>query len=229
MKIIKGNNVKAKVFTDLVDELTIQQVKDMADHDITKGTQLRIMPDAHAGKGSTVGTTIKLPENFDDWKVSPNVVGVDVGCFTGDTKVRLLDGRSLSFVELIEEDNLGKENFAFGVQKDGSVKVAKLQAPRKIDTVTKLTFITLDNGEIIKCTVDHKFVMRDGSEVEAKDLVENSSLMPLYIDKAENVPHEQRGFKLEKLSEGMGSYLTIYNPKEEKYEFIHILSDKYNE
>ena len=32
------------------------------------------------------------------------------GCFTVDTKVRLADGRALSFLELIEEDKKGKKN-----------------------------------------------------------------------------------------------------------------------
>lgn len=80
MKILKGKNVEVKVFTDLIEEDAEKQIIEMANHDITKGSQVRIMPDVHAGKGSTVGTTIKLPENFEDWKVSPNVVGVDVGC-----------------------------------------------------------------------------------------------------------------------------------------------------
>lgn len=80
MKIIKGEHVEVKVYTDLLEDLAESQIKGMADHEITKGTQVRIMPDVHAGKGSTIGTTIKLPVNFDDWKVSPNVVGVDVGC-----------------------------------------------------------------------------------------------------------------------------------------------------
>lgn len=80
MKVLKGKNVEVKVFTDLIEETAEKQIIEMANHDITKGSQVRIMPDVHAGKGSTVGTTIKLPENFEDWKVSPNVVGVDVGC-----------------------------------------------------------------------------------------------------------------------------------------------------
>lgn len=80
MKTIIGKYAEAKIFTDLVEDLAVSQVKEMADHEITKKTQVRIMPDIHAGKGSTVGTTIKLPDNFEDWKVSPNVVGVDIGC-----------------------------------------------------------------------------------------------------------------------------------------------------
>lgn len=77
---VKGKYNEAKIFTDLVEDAAVEQVAKMLDHAITDKTKVRIMPDVHAGKGSTVGTTIKLPDNFDDWKVAPNVVGVDVGC-----------------------------------------------------------------------------------------------------------------------------------------------------
>lgn len=80
MKTIIGKHAEAKVFTDLLEDLAAEQIKEMTDHEITKKTKVRIMPDVHSGKGSTIGTTIKLPDNFEDWKVSPNVVGVDIGC-----------------------------------------------------------------------------------------------------------------------------------------------------
>ena len=76
----EGKNGLVKIFTDLVEDQAVQQVKEMADSKITENTVMRIMPDVHYGKGSTVGTTIKLSENFDEWNVSPNVVGSDVGC-----------------------------------------------------------------------------------------------------------------------------------------------------
>ena len=77
---IKGKNADVKVYTDLLEDLAREQIETMANHEITKGTQVRIMSDVHAGKGSTIGTTIKLSDNFDDWKVSPNIVGVDLNC-----------------------------------------------------------------------------------------------------------------------------------------------------
>lgn len=80
MIIINGKNVEVKIFTDLLEDTAREQIQNMANHEITKGTQVRIMSDVHAGKGSTIGTTIKLAENFADWKVCPNVVGVDAGC-----------------------------------------------------------------------------------------------------------------------------------------------------
>ncbi|WP_273478639.1 RtcB family protein [Ignavigranum ruoffiae] len=82
--IIKGKNGEAKVFTDMIEEEAIEQIKDMMDEDITQDSIVRIMPDVHAGKGSTVGTTIKL-NKLD--RVSPNVVGVDIGC--GITAVKI--------------------------------------------------------------------------------------------------------------------------------------------
>lgn len=80
MKIVKGKFAEAKIFTDIVEETALEQVKSMVDHEMTEGSQVRLMSDIHAGKGSTIGTTIKLPADFADWKVSPNVVGSDVGC-----------------------------------------------------------------------------------------------------------------------------------------------------
>ena len=52
----------------------------MLNEPITENTTVAIMPDVHAGKGATIGTTIRLPENKADWKVCPNVVSVDIGC-----------------------------------------------------------------------------------------------------------------------------------------------------
>ena len=64
MKTLMGKYSEAKVFTDLVEGLAIDQILVMLNNEITDGTQVRIMPDVHAGKGSTIGTTIKLAEEF---------------------------------------------------------------------------------------------------------------------------------------------------------------------
>lgn len=80
MITLQGKHGEVKIFTDLVEETAIDQVKSMADHEISENAKLRFMPDIHSGKGATVGTTIRLSDKFDQWKVSPNVVGLDVGC-----------------------------------------------------------------------------------------------------------------------------------------------------
>lgn len=73
---LKGINGTAKVFTDNVEQAAIDQIIGMLNSDITNNKQVRIMPDVHAGKGSTIGTTIM----GDIDRISPNIVGVDIGC-----------------------------------------------------------------------------------------------------------------------------------------------------
>jgi tRNA-splicing ligase RtcB (3'-phosphate/5'-hydroxy nucleic acid ligase) len=65
----------AKVFIDTIDEETVKQIYNFLNHPAFKNTQIRIMPDTHAGMGSVIGFTMTM-NNY----VIPNVVGVDIGC-----------------------------------------------------------------------------------------------------------------------------------------------------
>ncbi len=98
------------------------------------------------------------------------------GCFSGDTKVSLVDGRKVSFVDLVEEYKNGKKNYCYTILNNGSVGVAEIKNPRKTKTQTKVIKITLDNNEEIICTPDHKFMLRDGSYKEAMFLNEQDIL-----------------------------------------------------
>lgn len=75
MKIVEGQYATAKVFTDVVEPEALEQVKLLCDQDFVDGSQVRLMPDIHAGKGCTIGTTMTIND-----KVCPNLVGVDIGC-----------------------------------------------------------------------------------------------------------------------------------------------------
>lgn len=73
---LKGQYSKdCKIFTDIVEEEALKQVYDLINHPAFKDAKMRFMPDIHAGKGATIGTTIVL-----DKFVNPNHVGVDIGC-----------------------------------------------------------------------------------------------------------------------------------------------------
>ena len=72
---IEGKYNKAKIFTDVVEEASLVQVKLLLDQEFVSGSKIRLMPDIHAGAGCTVGTTITITD-----KVVPNMVGVDIGC-----------------------------------------------------------------------------------------------------------------------------------------------------
>lgn len=79
---IKGKYNEAKVFTENVDNQTISQVFDICNLKSLEGSNIRIMPDCHKGKGCVIGTTMIVQDN-----IIPNLVGVDIGC--GVTSVKL--------------------------------------------------------------------------------------------------------------------------------------------
>lgn len=72
---IKGKINTAICYAKVVEEEAIEQIRRMCDYDFTENSKIRIMPDVHAGKGCTIGTTMTVTD-----KVVPNIVGVDIGC-----------------------------------------------------------------------------------------------------------------------------------------------------
>lgn len=106
-----------------------------------------------------------------------------IACFTGDTKVKSLDGNSYSFKELVDNDV--KTLWTYSIDKNGNVVPSLAKNIRKIKETNKLVKITLDNGKVIKCTLDHKFMLPDLSYEEAQNLKVGQSLMPIYT-KIEN-------------------------------------------
>lgn len=130
-----------------------------------------LMPDAHFGKGSTVGSVIATKG-----AIIPAAVGVDIGCFTGDTKIPLLNGLQKTLKELTE---LEKEFWVYSIDENQKIVPGKAKAllTRKN---ANLIEITVSGGEVIRCTPDHKFLLRNGQYLEAQYLKENDSLMPLY-------------------------------------------------
>ncbi len=122
-------------------------------------------------------TLVRLAQNFSMRYTLVDGQG-NYGCFTGDTKVKLKDDRNLSFVELIEEQKQGKKNFTFTVDEKGFIKIAEIKNPRLTKKNAEIMKVVLDNAEEIRCTLNHKFMLRDGNYKEAKDLLPNDSLMP---------------------------------------------------
>lgn len=72
---IKGKVNTAICYARVVEDEAIEQIRRMCDHEFTRDSKVRIMPDVHAGKGCTIGTTMTITD-----KAVPNIVGVDIGC-----------------------------------------------------------------------------------------------------------------------------------------------------
>lgn len=98
-------------------------------------------------------------------------------CVTGDTRIKLLDGRTLRIDELSEEwiKNPHKEYYTYSFDlEDGLQKPGHISFCGKTKTDTKLAIVTLvdASGEeyTVRCTVDHLFVLYGGYGKRADEL-----------------------------------------------------------
>ncbi|MBU2496960.1 MAG: DNA topoisomerase (ATP-hydrolyzing) subunit B [Nanoarchaeota archaeon] len=138
------------------------------------------------------------------------------GCFSGDTKIALVDGRNISLKEIVKEYKNGKENFCYTIMEDGGVGVSKIINPRITKKNEEVIKIIFDNNKEVICTPDHKFMLRDGSYKQAKDLTKEDSLMPFHR-------------RISKI----GGRITINGyemvwDQNKTWVFTHLLADEYN-
>ena len=91
---IKGKYASAICYAKVVEEEAIEQIRTMCNYPLTENSRVRIMPDVHAGKGCTIGTTMTIID-----KACPNIVGVDIGCGMYTVK---LDATEIDFEKVDE-------------------------------------------------------------------------------------------------------------------------------
>src|SRR5437867_2118698 len=120
------------------------------------------------------------------------------GCFTGDTKIKLLDGTEKSFAELAK---LGADAVfhVYSVDRNGRIVVGEGRNARITRQKARIIELTLDQGEKIRCTPDHRFLLRNGTYKQAQDLTSEDSLMPGYFDTAI-------------IKDGLNEYLRVFQP-----------------
>jgi DNA gyrase subunit A len=98
------------------------------------------------------------------------------GCFTGDTKIKLLDGTERAFAELAQlpPDEIF---FVYSVDASAQIVVGEGRYSRVTRRNAELVELTFDDGSTVRCTPDHKFMLRDGGWKQAQELTINDSLM----------------------------------------------------
>lgn len=126
---IKGAYANAVVFADSLEASAAGQIKAFCDQPVSAGSKIRIMPDVHAGKGCTIGTTMTITD-----KVIPNIVGVDIGC--GMLTVKLKEKR----IDLPKLDSFIRKNIPYGRdvrekshRSHGRLDIYDLLCVKKID------------------------------------------------------------------------------------------------
>ena len=126
---------------------------------------------------------------------------------------------SIVFKELIEEHKIGKKNYTYTINSNKLVEIAEIKNPRLTKKNQKILKVILDNGEEIKCTLDHRFMLRDGSYLEAQKLKQGDSLMPIYL---------RFSTKEDKIKLELVGYKMVCQPKTNEWVGCHILADEWN-
>jgi len=167
---VNTERVLIKLWLDDIESGALAQATRLANLPFTF-SHVAIMPDSHLGVGMPIGGVLALEDT-----VIPNAVGVDIGCFTGNTKIALLSGVNKSLKELYEDK---KDIWVYSMDENNII-VPALAKPLLTRLNAELMEVVISGGFSIRCTLDHKFMLLDGSYKEAKDLKEFDSLMPLY-------------------------------------------------
>ncbi len=136
-------------------------------------------------------------------------------CLALDTKIPLLDGRTLPLSEIIEEYQQGADLWAFSCDpsngKPAPGRITWAGITRKNTQVLK---ITLDNGESITCTPDHNFPVLGKGKTQAKDLVVGESLIPFNT-------------RLMEIEQSRSKYLQVYDTAAKEWVFVHRMVTKF--
>jgi len=130
------------------------------------------------------GLTAKMLQRSieEDVRVSADRFGMyqelERACFVGSTQVYLLNNTTPTLKEMSEhpENFVGKYTLSINPETLG-LEPDKIMAVGLTRRSSKLVRVTLDNGEEIDCTLDHKFLLRDGTYKEAQYLQSGDSLM----------------------------------------------------
>jgi len=142
---------------------------------------------------------------------APNPIDTLPGaCIALDTRIPLLDGRTLELQEIIQEwDNGNRDLWVYSCDPNtGELAAGMITWAGETRQNAEVLKITLDNGETLTTTPDHKWVHRTKGFTEAKDLVVGDSLMPFYWDE-------------KKIRSNTNEYERVWDSHKQEWVFTH--------
>jgi hypothetical protein len=100
------------------------------------------------------------------------------GCFTGDTEIAMYCGdKKIKIKDLVGLKQFIVYSYDLELNQIVPGRAFNCHVTKFDEPVMK---VVLDSEKCIKCTYDHKFLMRDGNYKEAQELKAGESLMPFY-------------------------------------------------
>ena len=179
---IKGKVNTAICYAKVIEDEAIEQIRRMCDYPMTEGSRIRIMPDVHAGKGCTIGTTMTIID-----KAVPNVVGVDIGC--GMYTVRLAE-REIDLERLDEAAHFIPSGMNVWEDRQERFDLTDLRCYRALKDAKRLerSLGTLGGGnhfiEVDQAADGTKYlVIHSGSRNLGKQVAENYQRLAVDLNK----------------------------------------------
>lgn len=115
-----------KVYAKTIEEEAVSQIYAVANSPVGENAHIRIMPDAHAGAGCVIGTTMVVKD-----KICPNLVGVDIGCGVDFVKT------DIDFIFRLDElDRVIREKIPFGTEVHNCIRAFPFEELRCWDKLT---------------------------------------------------------------------------------------------
>lgn len=173
--------------------------------DTAKGLEYNAIEDVNYLRDKLLAS-LKIPKAFFGYEKDL--------CIVPDTLIPLMNGTEKTVKELINDFNNGIVNYTYSIDEESNnIVPGEIKWAGYTRKDAELVRVTLDNEKYIDCTPDHLFMTRDGQWVEAQNLTEGQSLMPLYLD-----------LTVQKNKLG---YTTVYNPSTERFIEVHRLVPEY--
>ena len=150
---------------------------------------------------------LKIPKSYLGYEED-----INAKCLHPDTLIPLLDGSQKTIKQVADKVSNGEKVFVYSVDEtNNNVVAGEVLWGGKTRKNAELVEVVLDNDEVVKCTLDHKFMLRDGSYKQAQFLQTDDSLMPFYT-------------KISSKKDGDGilnGYEKVYDPAKNKYVYTH--------
>ena len=216
---IAGKYGVAKVFATVIDDKTIEQIKELMNQKFVKDLSVRIMADCHAGAGCVIGTTMNITNCC-----VPSLVGVDIGCGMLCVKLGKMD------IDLIKLDRfvrkkIPSDNEVYSDIQDMEVVLEDLRCYEFLTNKSrhKKSMGTLGGGnhfiEIDKDDEENLYlVIHTGSRNLGKQVCEyytNKAKVEYLKTKEKNfkslIARYKRLHKEEKIEEGLNKLRDKYN------------------
>jgi capsid portal protein len=122
----------------------------------------------------------EIREAFGIARIFYSADDVNKSCLTLETRIPLIDGRTMTLGDLTKEYGTNGTFLVFSKDKNGNVVPGKAHSPRKTKENTEIWEVLLDNNETVRGTPDHLFMLIDGNYKELSKLEPGDRLSPLY-------------------------------------------------